>query len=240
MGNSGTTRERRSGSGWFIGGIIAFLTLTAVLLGSVSLGRAQANQAHARATSDLFSAIFSDSVADAKAALDAGADPNGRIADQRPVIRRATLKARAVLGNSSAAREYGYQECTALAQAIRLTNNPAMVSLLLNRGARPDARIYYGETPLHRAVNSAVRGPKGDPYRAITRLLLAAGADPNAADGNGNTPLMLALFGKADSTTIRILLDAGADPDRKNARGVTARTFLTPASDPAVVALFRR
>lgn len=234
-----TTSERRNGSVWFVGGIITFLTLATVLLGAVSLGRAQANQAHARATGDLFAAIFSDRVDDAKAALDAGADPNGRIADQRPVIRRAALKARAVLGNSSAAREYGYQECTALAEAIRL-NNPAMVSLLLNRGARPDARVYYGQTSLHMAVNAAVRGPKGDPYRAIARLLLAAGADPNAADENGNTPLMLALFGKTDSTTVRILLDAGADPDRKNARGVTAHAFLTTATDPAVAALFRQ
>ncbi|NXH18826.1 ANR39 protein, partial [Bucco capensis] len=53
--------------------------------------------------------------------------------------------------------------------------------LLLQRGARCDARTPGGATPLHRASYCG--------HLAIAQLLLAHGADPAAADGDGRTSL---------------------------------------------------
>lgn len=71
-----------------------------------------------------------------------------------------------------------------------------------------------GLTPLHSA---AILG-RAD----ITRLLLDAGADPDARDAGGSTPLHRA-FAAGHVTVARILLDAGADIDAQDQFGVTPR-----------------
>lgn len=53
--------------------------------------------------------------------------------------------------------------------------------LLLQRGARCNARTPGGATPLHRASYCG--------HLPIARLLLAHGADPLATDGDGRTSL---------------------------------------------------
>ncbi|MCG5461583.1 ankyrin repeat domain-containing protein [Micromonospora sp. NPDC053740] len=50
------------------------------------------------------------------------------------------------------------------------------------------------------------------------RALLRAGADPNAADRDGTTPLYLAAL-QNKRAAVRILLDAGADPNIESGRG---------------------
>jgi ankyrin repeat protein len=63
----------------------------------------------------------------------------------------------------------------------------------------------------------------------LVRALLAAGADPNAADVRGTTALMYAAI-RGESGTFRVLLDSGADPARRNAAGFTADEYLRSAS----------
>ncbi len=70
-----------------------------------------------------------------------------------------------------------------------------------------------GTTALHRAIYA------GDVVE--TRRLLAAGADPRAANLFGATPLMLAAA-RGDATLIRLLLDAGVDSNSANDEGQTA------------------
>ncbi len=56
---------------------------------------------------------------------------------------------------------------------------------------------------------------------AAVRARLAAGADVNAADEHGYTPLMAAA-GRGDLEVVRLLLDAGADLAARNQLGTTA------------------
>lgn len=84
---------------------------------------------------------------------------------------------------------------------------------LLQRGARIN---QPGWAPLHYAAS----GP--NPH--IVELLLARGAEVEAASPNGSTPLMMAArYGSEDA--VRLLLAKGADPARRNERNLDAADF---------------
>lgn len=85
----------------------------------------------------------------------------------------------------------------------------AMVTRLLELGLEPDSKTADGQTALMRA---------GGAFPKAVPVLLKAGADPNAADREGNVALTYAL---ADETAIKQLLQAGANPKIRNKRGET-------------------
>ena len=69
-------------------------------------------------------------------------------------------------------------------------------------------------------------------YVRTTRLLLAAGADPNATGstpvGGVATALLTCLYHPAGNPRVfRTLLEAGADPFAANDRGITPADFAT-------------
>jgi ankyrin repeat protein len=96
-----------------------------------------------------------------------------------------------------------------------------VVKLLLQYGARlnlPDS------APRHNVLaRAALSGSKG--RIAVVRILLDAGADPNAelyrSDGTPDEPLLIqAVFLNTRSAEmVRLLLSAGVNPQAKNARG---------------------
>jgi ankyrin repeat protein len=114
-----------------------------------------------------------------------------------------------------------------LLAAFTSTNNTAGIARLLDLGLSMESRFrgdgYMGipanSTPLHVAAWRAWPGP--------LELLIARGADVNARDAKGHTPLMLAIHAATESFWVerrtpdcaRALLDAGASTD-----GVTVPT----------------
>jgi hypothetical protein len=85
-----------------------------------------------------------------------------------------------------------------------------------------------GSTELHSA---AVGG-----RRLAVRGLIAAGADPNRADGSGKTPLALAVM-NGDADTVRLLVAGGARPDAVTHTGLTMLMLAARVDTAATAAL---
>ncbi len=133
----------------------------------------------------LFEAIRSKKEDRVRAALDAGLDANARDKDGAPAIY--------------AAANWG---------------GPAIVRLLLDRGADPDAPTASGgHTALMRAM---VR-----PGTEIVEALIARGARVDAEDAWGGTALLAAARGGRVDLA-RLLLRHGADPNHPDRRGENA------------------
>lgn len=160
---------------------------------------------------------------------DRGQTPTGpqgesllHMASVRPIGDHRVRMTAALLAAGAAVEARDNSGATPLAWAVGF-DCAGCVDLLLKSGAKVMARNNRGATPLH------VAGP------AIAAKLIAAGADPLAADSEGNRPLHRmyheALLGvgvnvrnmhgftplhfaalKADEEGVRWLLSKGADP----------------------------
>jgi Ankyrin repeats (3 copies)/Ankyrin repeat len=93
-----------------------------------------------------------------------------------------------------------------------------IVKLLLAAGAEPDVPgPHRWGRPLHYAADGY-----SNPVRQVNAIqtLIAAGADVEAADKNGATPLHRAVRTRS-AAAVECLLDAGADPTTRNKPGST-------------------
>ena len=105
------------------------------------------------------------------------------------------------------------------------------VPILLERGARADGA----------AVLAAMQRPReqGRQRSAVIRHLLAAGAEVEPVDFDGDRPLHLAAD-QADAELIELLLQHGADATRVNRDGLTALQLAEAQGDPRSIALLRK
>lgn len=111
--------------------------------------------------------------------------------------------------------EVGY---TALMGAARGASVDTL-RLLLSRGGRAAYTDKRGCSALHWAV---AQSPDDQNQATCVRVLLDDGADPNARDEGGTTPLMnAAWFGCVDA--VRELLQRGADPHLRDDKNRSAR-----------------
>ena len=126
------------------------------------------------------------------------------------------------------ARNNLFNNATPLHLAAGFTDNPAVITTLLNAGADLEARDVNERMPLHWAARY-----NDDP--TIITTLLNAGADLEARDVNDWTPLHFAA-GFNDPAVITTLLNAGADLEARTAINATplhlAAVF---TDDPAVI-----
>ncbi len=92
------------------------------------------------------------------------------------------------------------------------TDRFEIVEILLKRGADVNARDIAGETALHHAATAA--------DAAVLRLLLEAGADPNARGNNGGNPPLFNAVLHGNQSAQRALEQYGADMDAVDAEGL--------------------
>ena len=115
-----------------------------------------------------------------------------------------------MISNSSKYSEYDRKKF--LEDAVAYSPYPAVVQLLIKKGADVNARNYKGQTILMRAAEYS--SPQ------IVKILIEAGADVNAHN-DGRTALMIAAR-RHSPEMVKILIEAGADVNAKTRHGETA------------------
>jgi ankyrin repeat protein len=98
-----------------------------------------------------------------------------------------------------------------------------LVRLLLAAGADPNSRTNHRQSgPLHYAADGYITGPVWDAKRQVGTIqcLLDAGANINAQDKNGATPLHRAVRTRC-AAAVKCLLERGCDATLKNKPGST-------------------
>lgn len=109
-------------------------------------------------------------------------------------------------------KEDSYSKITPLFVAVE-TGNIEIIQLLLDHGAKVNARDAEKQTPIMRLEEDAT--PE------LVELLVRYGAKIDVADKSGNTPLILAAA-QAKVEVVKALIDSGADVRAKNKAGRTA------------------
>jgi hypothetical protein len=100
---------------------------------------------------------------------------------------------------------------------------PGLTRALVNAGAIVRAANRRGAEPLHYAVDGIPGSARWNPVaqRETVFCLIELGADPNAVDKNGTTPLHRAVRNRC-AAAVKVLLDVGVDPHSTNGSGSTA------------------
>jgi ankyrin repeat protein len=114
---------------------------------------------------------------------------------------------------------------------------PEIVKLLLDAGASPRTANAQGMTPLHNACCASCRWMHG--RIETVRLLLAAGADVNAATNRRNTSLHMAAYWRGSIGVVDALIEAGANPLAAALDGMTPLDIAIKTSDPRVIERIR-
>jgi len=118
------------------------------------------------------------------------------------------------------------REALALAKAAE-EGEHKMCEFFIARGVNVNTRfkaVFPGKTPFFQAIKYAIKFGWYDSVAAevikLLKIFIAAGANVNDQDGDGNTPLILA----ANSWFLpeELLLEAGADPRLQNNAGDAA------------------
>ena len=154
-----------------------------------------------------------------KALIAAGAklddqDPRGRTALSEAAFAAYVDVAEALLTAGADPRLEMFDGTTALGCAAR-ADSPELIGLLIKHGAKVDSPRA---PPLVAAA--------GNGNMAALQALIDAGADVNAMDGNGRTPLMWAAVGSSEEAA-RFLLASGANPNTRSTEGKLAADYTT-------------
>jgi len=127
-----------------------------------------------------------------------------------------------------------------------LLGYPQAVQNLLKKGANIEARNTDGQTPLLISVlglamnqgdTSAVADNRWhNNWQDVISILLQSGANVNAVDNRGVSPLFVAIFSQ-DYSLCRSLIKAGANINHQLPNGVSLLRFAKIGSSPEIVDL---
>jgi ankyrin repeat protein len=210
---------------------------------------ANVSMATRRGRTALLVAAMSDHSADiARLLIQSGADAQAKDFLKTTTVRAAafgndTETLRLMIDDGVDVNAADLPGITPLMMAAGWNGNLPAVKLLLAKGAKvnsvsaPVMGLPSKNGPSEFGLLTALlmAAPFGPPE--LIRTLLAAGADVNARDVRGMTPLMLAVAtDRQDPAVIRMLLEHGADTTIKSNLGETAadwarRAALAPALD---------
>ncbi|MBR1778317.1 MAG: ankyrin repeat domain-containing protein [Alphaproteobacteria bacterium] len=167
-----------------------------------------------------------------KQLLETGADPNLRDNQGRTALMKSTypvqVKSIELLLKHGA--DPNVTDNKGMTPLMIQRGSPEAVALLVNTGAKINAREKFGRTALFYSVMS-------NQIKSV-KALLERGADPNIPDAKGMTPLMVtALNGYAECA--ELLLQGGA-VKTINAKDDKGETALAKAKNAEIAALLKR
>lgn len=133
--------------------------------------------------------------------------------------------ARALVKNGADLDAHG-MDGSLLMDAVSVGHSPEITKMLIHDGADLHARNKLGETALFMGADD-FGSPKifRDYCLECARLLVQAGAEVDAVDNAGNTPLVYAAGGEDTLPLVKLLVDAGANVNYRN-----PKTDITPLS----------
>ena len=177
---------------------------------AIPIGLYRRSAAQEERNAELMQALSTGQVAEARALLAQGADPNTRDLPTAPA--RGLLQHIVDLFTPPPPPAI-IQERTALSCACTNRNAAALVKLLLEKGADVSAQDQSRKTAMVLAA--------GNGQAQAVKALLQWGVDADTRYQNDLTALMWAA-GNGDVATAKVLLDAKADLNLKDNRGKTA------------------
>jgi ankyrin repeat protein len=238
------TTQRNKLGGWLLGGGLLLL-LTAFLLCITYRSARQEQLNHA-----LIAAVKHRDVQTVLALLDNGADPNAQDTRQ-PVPSWSEYLLALFHRHSSPLHNNSQGSAPALCLTVSSFDTD-IARLLINKGANVNAldrRAEYrsnGLTPLVAAMQKVFDryNMGGDydpdpPYQPYIKLLVDNGANLNAKNEVGMTPLYIASL-MEDEDTVRLLLGKGADVNARTEDGTTALAAARLEKHRAIVRLLEQ
>ncbi len=200
-------------------------------------GFAQSSVSDARVT-PLWLAIMDSDAAKVEALLKAGADPNESLPGGETALMTAARVgnrrvAELLLGRGAKVDAAGPQFGETALMVAASANQPEIVRVLIQHGAEVNGRsatLTYPKdrfglegvvTILPHGSWTALMYAARDGALEAARALCEAGADVNAADPDGTTPLLLAID-NGHYDTAAMMVEKGADPNRGDSSGMAA------------------
>src|SRR5690606_7603395 len=116
-----------------------------------------------------------------------------------------------------------------------IKGNAEQVLELLSSGVDPDFYDSYHFTPL---LHAARESNRSDSYLLICELLLECGANPNASNRNGESPLLFACYrGRIDM--VKLLLEKGAYTNARTTGGYLPHQVTSRADIKELLSAYR-